>query len=64
MVFIATLALLNKAPPAPAAPLTSSSMEWHSVEHILEKHLPPKELAQVTGALFGFNQGKLVEELP
>ena len=45
-----------------SAPMSSAG-EFHSVERILEEHLPPQEHAQVCGALFGLNQGKLVEEL-
>lgn len=40
-----------------------SANEFHSVEKILEEHLPPKEHAEVCGALYGLNQGKLVEEI-
>ena len=37
--------------------------EFHSVEDILEKHIPAKELAQVKRVLYGLNQGTSVDEI-
>lgn len=42
---------------------TEGEGEFHSVEQILEEHLPPKELAQVKSVLYGLNTGKAVAPL-
>ena len=63
----------GKKPDAGAASVPASSSppgdrgwtpgEFHSVEQILDEHVPPKERAQVKRVLYGLNQGNLVETL-